>query len=76
VGVERLNRNGGLPAYPSEPNSEYHCDYLGRKAARDKLRSREGNSPDRQLRSQNLAKCKRKLECYDSQDVGLEAAII
>jgi len=25
VGVERLNRKGGLPGYPSEPNSEYHC---------------------------------------------------
>jgi hypothetical protein len=24
VGVERLNSKGGLPGYPSKPNSEYH----------------------------------------------------
>ena len=24
VGVERLNSIGGLPGYPSKPNSEYH----------------------------------------------------
>jgi len=31
---------------------------------------------DRQLRSQNPAKLLRKLDCCDSQDVGLEAATI
>jgi hypothetical protein len=76
MGVERLNRNGGLPAYPSEPNSEYHDDYPGSETMGDKLHSREGNSPDRRLRSQNPAQCERKLRRYDNQDVGLEAAII
>ena len=76
AGVERLNRNGGPPAYPSEPNSEYRDDYPGRKTVRDKLHSREGNSPDRQLRPRIPTQCERKLECDDSQDVGLEAAII
>jgi hypothetical protein len=41
----------------------------------DKVRSRKGKSPDRQLRSQNYAKWKRKCNCEDSQEVGLEAAI-
>ena len=42
----------------------------------DKLHRREGNNPDHPLRSQNRAQCERKLESRDSQDVGLEAAII
>ena len=42
----------------------------------DKLHSQEGNSPDPPLRSLNLAKCRRKWEHRDSQDVGLEAATI
>jgi hypothetical protein len=25
LGVERLNSIGGLPGYPSKPNSEYQC---------------------------------------------------
>ena len=76
MGVERLNRNEGPPAYSSEPNSEYHDDYPGSETVGDKLHCREGNSPDRQLRSPNSAKCERKLRRSDSQDVGLEAAII
>jgi len=40
------------------------------------LRGQKGNSPDRQLRSLNSAKLLRKLGYYNSQDVGLEAAII
>ena len=42
----------------------------------DKLHGQKGNSPDPPLRSLNLAKCKRKWEHADSQDVGLEAATI
>ena len=42
----------------------------------DKLHGQKGNSPDLPLRSLNLAKCKRKWEHADSQDVGLEAATI
>ena len=47
----------------------------GSQTAGDKVRGREGNSPDRQLRSQIYAKWKRKCNCEDSQEVGLEAAI-
>ena len=42
----------------------------------DKLHSREGNSPDHQLRSPSYAKWKRMWKCPDNQDVGLEAATI
>ena len=42
----------------------------------DNVHGREGNNPDRQLRSQIMTKFERKLNSYDSQDVGLEAAII
>ena len=50
--------------------------YLGSQTAGDNLRGQKGNSPDRRLRSQNDAKWIRKSNCGDSQDVGLEAAII
>jgi hypothetical protein len=42
----------------------------------DKLHGREGNNPDRPLRSPNRAQCERKLGPADSRDVGLEAATI
>ena len=42
----------------------------------DKLHIREGNNPDQQLRSQNLAKWVRMWSGPDSQEVGLEAAIL
>ncbi len=42
----------------------------------DKLHGQKGNSPHRQLRSPNPAKLLRKLNCRDSQYVGLEAAIL
>src|SRR5919198_2712187 len=48
----------------------------GSETAGDKLRGQKGNSPDPPLRSPNLAKCERKWEHADSQDVGLEAATI
>jgi hypothetical protein len=41
-----------------------------------KLRRRKGNSPDHQLRSQRDAQCERESVRPNSQDVGLEAAII
>ena len=47
----------------------------GSQTARDKFRSREGNSPDRRLRSQMYAKCEMMCDGEDSQEVGLEAAI-
>ena len=67
---------GALPGYLTEPNSEYRDDYLGSQSAGDKLRGREGNNPDRRLRSLSHAQSQRKLGCKDSQDVGLEAATI
>ena len=41
-----------------------------------KLRRRKGNSPDHRLRSLSDAQCQRKFIRKNSQDVGLEAAII
>jgi hypothetical protein len=41
-----------------------------------KLRRREGNSPDPQLRTLISAQCERGSVRHNSQDVGLEAAII
>lgn len=75
-GVEILNLFGGLPGYPAKPNSEYPDIYLGSQSARDKLRGREGNNPDRLLRSPSSAQSLRILRYCDSQDVGLEAATI
>jgi hypothetical protein len=76
IGVELLTGNGGLPAYPSLPNSEYYVDYPGSESARDNLRGREGNNLDRLLRSPIQAQFVRKLFYCDNQDVGLEAATI
>jgi hypothetical protein len=74
--VELLKGDVGLPAYTPLPNSECRYDYPGSESARDNLRGREGNNPDRLLRSPNDAQFGRKLFCRDSQDVGLEAATI
>ena len=48
----------------------------GRHTAGANVRRGEGNNPDRQLRSQSIAKWETMWEGSDSQDVGLEAAII
>lgn len=48
----------------------------GSQTTSAKIRSREGNSPDRRLRSRSGAKWGRMWGCEDNQDVGLEAAII
>ena len=76
MGVELLNGIEGPPAYSPQSNSEYHNDYHGSQTTGANLRGQKGNSPDRRLRSQNDAKWIRKSNCGDSQDVGLEAAII
>ena len=47
---------------------------IGSQTTGDKVRGRKGNSPDRQLRSPNCAKWKRRFNGRDSQEVGLEAA--
>ncbi len=62
MGVEILNAIGGLPAYPPQPNSEYHVWYLGSQTVGDKVHCREGNSPDRQLRSLSRIKCHKGAE--------------
>ena len=46
----------------------------GSQTVRDKFHSREGNSPDLQLRSQIYAKWETMWRCKNNQDVGLEAA--
>ncbi len=76
MGVELLNETRGLPDYLHQSNSEYHNDYPGSQTTRNNLRGQKGNNPDRRLRSLRSAKCVRKLNCEDSQDVGLEAATI
>ena len=42
----------------------------------DKLHVREGNNPDRQLRSLNPTEWERMWERTDNQEVGLEAATL
>ncbi len=56
------------------PNTR-KCNH-GRQTAGDKFRRREGNSPDRQLRSLNTSQWETMWKGSDSQEVGLEAAIL
>ena len=76
LGGRALNGLGALPGYRNQSNSE--CRHANRRSETmgDKLHRRKGNSPDPLLRSLNQAKCERKWEHADSQDVGLEAATI
>ena len=74
-GGRALNGLGVSPDYRTQLNSEYRVWNRGSQTAGDKLRSRKGNSPDRQLRSLIYAKWERMCSCTDNQDVGLEAAI-
>ena len=54
-----LNGLESPPGYQNQSNSEFlGSQYSSNQAARDKLRSREGNSPDRQLRCLNVIKWK------------------
>jgi len=53
-GGRALNGLGVLPGYQTQTNSEFHYLLCGSQAKWDKLLSREGNNPDRQLRSQNI----------------------
>ena len=50
VEVELLDGRGARQGYRSQPNSECREVQRGSETAGDKLRSREGNSPDHQLR--------------------------
>ena len=56
------------------PNTK-KCNH-GRHTAGANVRRGEGNNPDRQLRSRIIAKWETKWEVLDSQEVGLEAAIL
>jgi hypothetical protein len=68
--------SGPSAGYQPQANCECQKEEPVSETAGAKLRRREGNSPDHQLRSQRDAKCQRRSVCEDSQDVGLEAAII
>src|SRR5436305_10164363 len=68
--------SGPSAGYQPHANCECQNERTVSETAGAKLRRREGNSPDHQLRSQKEAQCQRRFVCQDSQDVGLEAAII
>ena len=53
LGGRALDGLGALPGYRSQPNSECREVKRSSETAGDKFRSRKGNSPDRQLRSQS-----------------------
>jgi len=57
-GGRALNEMRLLRRYNSQSNSEYLMVKPGSETAGDKLRSREGNSPDQQLRCLNIAQWK------------------
>ena len=67
---------GPFTGYQPQINSECRNTKYGSETAGDKIRGRKGKSPDRRLRSLNYAKWKRKYDCEDSQEVGLEAATL
>ena len=50
AGVERPIGSGSPPGCQRQPNSEYRGGFSGSQTPGDKLRRREGNSPDRQPR--------------------------
>ncbi len=56
------------------PNTE-KCE-RGRQTVGANVHRREGNNPDRRLRSPSIVKWKTMWEGTDSQEVGLEAAIL
>lgn len=74
-GGKALDEKGGVKSYQFQSNSECRKPAYGSETACAKVRSQKGNSPNRQLRSRNYAKCEMKSRCTDSQEVGLEAAI-
>ena len=51
MAVELLLGLGALPGYRLQANSEDHHVHSGSQRAGDKLRTREGNNPDHQLRT-------------------------
>ena len=65
-----------MATYQTNANSEYRGVQPGRHTAGANVRREEGNNPDRQLRSPILVKWETMWEGTDSQEVGLEAAIL
>ena len=55
VGGRALDGLGSLPGYQTQPNFECRLPNHGSQSMGDKFHSREGNNPDRQLRSQNMS---------------------
>ena len=51
-------------------------EFYGRQTSGANVLCQEGNNPDRRLRSPSIVKWKTKWEGTDSQEVGLEAAIL
>ena len=76
LGGRALVGLGASTGYQPQPNSECRDCELGSQTVGDKVHGQKGNSPDRQLRSLNLAKWKRMWKRRDNQEVGLEAAIL
>ena len=54
-GGRALNVLGAFTGYRKLSNSEYRAIKLGSQTTGDKFRGRKGNSPDLQLRSQNVS---------------------
>src|SRR4029450_1811713 len=75
-GGRALNELGPIPGYETQSNSEYHEMKRGRELVRDKLHRRKGNTPDQQLRCRKGRLLERMWDYINSEDVGLEAAII
>ena len=53
-GGKALNVLGAFTGYRKLSNSEYRSIILGSQTTSDKIRGQKGNSPDLQLRSQNV----------------------
>ena len=64
-----------LVTKPWQTQNTGECEH-GRQTSGANVRCREGNNPDRQLRSQSTVKWETKWEGPDSQEVGLEAATL
>ena len=61
-GGRDLDELGAFPGYRIQPNFECRKRERGSQTVGAKLHSREGNSPDRQLRSQNLCLVGKEVE--------------
>ena len=53
-GRRALDGLGAPPGYQTQPIFEDRCSYHGSQNVGDKIHAREGNNPDRQLRSLRL----------------------